>query len=196
MYSVNTTEGFILKSRPFGEANKYFYIYTEQFGLIVASARSVRELKSKLRYHLRDFSYGSFSLVRGKEHWRLTNGFLISDFSLEFSNQPAAFQTLVRVFSLVRRLAPAEEANGKLFSHLRSACLFFQTAGLETATLHSFECLLALRILESLGYLGDSRDWQRFVEYPVWSHEILGLMKSTRAKAVLAINHSIKESQL
>jgi len=72
MYSVYTTAGFVLGSAERGEANKIYSIYTKDFGLVRASAQAVRLEKSKLRYNLDDFTHGHFSLVRGKELWKLT----------------------------------------------------------------------------------------------------------------------------
>ena len=43
-HTIYNTEGFILKSLNFGEANKYFFIFTKDFGLIKAAAQSVRHL--------------------------------------------------------------------------------------------------------------------------------------------------------
>ena len=46
-YIIYQTEGVILSKTNFGEADKLFYIFTEQFGLIRASANGVLNLKSE-----------------------------------------------------------------------------------------------------------------------------------------------------
>jgi recombinational DNA repair protein (RecF pathway) len=63
-HTIYTTEGFILKSVNFGEANKYFFIFTREFGLIKTAAQGVRHLQSKLRYGLTDYSLAQVSVVR------------------------------------------------------------------------------------------------------------------------------------
>ena len=73
MHPIHTTPGFIIDSRPYGEAGKLISIFTRDFGLVTASASGIRFERSKLRYHSQDYSFGSFSLVCGKELWRLTN---------------------------------------------------------------------------------------------------------------------------
>jgi chromosome segregation protein len=73
MHPIHTTPGFIIDSRPYGEAGKLLSIFTRDFGLVTTSASGIRFEKSKLRYHSQDYSFGSFSLVRGKELWRLTS---------------------------------------------------------------------------------------------------------------------------
>ncbi len=46
-HSIYHTEGFVIASQDTGEANKYYKIYTKDFGLIGATAQGVRHLKSK-----------------------------------------------------------------------------------------------------------------------------------------------------
>ncbi len=110
-YAVYTTRGFILNSAPTGEASKLYSLYTEDFGLIRAKAQSVRLINSKLRYSLEDYSLCTFSLVRGKEVWRLTGS---------QAEPPSKKSALVRarILNLVRRLVQGEEKNQTLFDAL------------------------------------------------------------------------------
>ena len=106
MHNIYTTEGFILKSVNFGEANKYFFIFTKDFGLIKATAQGVRLLKSKLRYSLEDFSFTQVSIVRGKEVWRITSAQKISGLNY--------LLLISKIFSLLLRLLHGEEKNDRL----------------------------------------------------------------------------------
>ena len=56
-------------------------IFTRDLGLVFASAQGIRFEKSKLRPFTRDYSFGQFSFVKGKEYWRLTGA---SGFGNEF----------------------------------------------------------------------------------------------------------------
>ena len=73
MHPIHTTPGFIIGSRPSGEAGKMISIFTRDLGLVFASAQGIRFEKSKLRPFTQDYSFGQFSFVRGKEYWRLTS---------------------------------------------------------------------------------------------------------------------------
>jgi DNA repair protein RecO (recombination protein O) len=105
MHTIHTTEGFIIDSRPYGEADKLLSIFTRDFGLVMATAQGIRLEKSKLRYYCQDYSFGTFSLVRGKEFWRLTSA-QGSD-----APQPAApaEPLFARIAQLLRRLIHGEE---------------------------------------------------------------------------------------
>ncbi len=133
-YAVYSTRGFILGSTPTGEASKIYLIYTEDFGLVRARAQSVRLLVSKLRYNLEDYSFGTFSLVRGRELWRLTGA--------ERDLPESLSLVRARVLNLVKRLVQGEEKNEKLFKIL-----------LSVTKKEMREPLILAYILEALGYL-------------------------------------------
>ena len=73
MHHIYHTEGIILESRNFDEAGKYYFIFTRDFGMILASAQGVRKISSKLRFVLQDFAYLKIDLVKGKDFWKVTN---------------------------------------------------------------------------------------------------------------------------
>jgi DNA repair protein RecO len=197
MHNIYTTEGFILKSANFGEANKYFFIFTKEFGLIKAAAQSVRHLQSKLRYGLEDYSLAQVSLVRGREIWRLTSA--LEKFSLEISNKEGnseKFLLLSRIFSLLLRLLHGEEKNDLLFDSVKEGMIFLKKEELKQEDLVNFECILALRILSALGYIGKMADFDQFTTSPYFTQELLTAMSTLKTRAILEINKSLKETHL
>jgi DNA repair protein RecO (recombination protein O) len=132
-HTIYTTEGFILKSLNFGEANKYFFIFTKDFGLIKAAAQGVRLLKSKLRYSLADLSFGQVSIVRGKEIWRITSA--EKKLILTEGNKVLL---LSRLFSLLLRLLHGEEKNSSLFDYLKEGFFFLEQNKISEENLANF----------------------------------------------------------
>jgi len=217
MHRIYNTEAYVLKSLNFGEANKFFFLFTKDFGLIRASAQGIRHLKSKLRYSLQDFCYTKISLVRGREMWRITGAERIVNFChpresgdpeeseldsrlrgndslIEVSSEN--FLILSRIFSLLLRLLHGEEKNEKIFELLNSGMLFLKQEKVSKDLLGSFEALMALRILSALGYIGNLGDLNKFVESPYWDSLLLEEMSLLRIKAVEEINKSLKETHL
>jgi DNA repair protein RecO len=195
-YHLYQTEGLILGSVSFGEANKYFYIFTKDLGFVRGNAQSVRLLQSKLRYILQDFSYISVTLVRGKDSWRITT---VGELSGQNNVPKLAGEKLLifaRVSALLRRLLHGEEKNQKLFEYLKEAYIFLADPSLAKDHLPSLEYILVLRLLHSLGYLGASPDLDSFVESPYWSFELINKMASFKQAAILQINKSLSESHL
>ena len=196
MYSSYHTEAFIIKSYSSGEANKSFLLYTKRFGLILAFAQGIRFLKSKLRFNLQEYSYCEVSLVRGKEIWRLTGVKEIGNIYTELSNRREVFLVFARVFSLLNRLLHGEEKNERLFENIIYARNFILNNNLEKEDLRSFEYILAMRILKSLGYLGKSSIFEDFVVSPYWDMELISKMRAVKSHALVKIRESLNETQL
>ncbi len=190
-HTIYTTEGFILKSANFGEANKYFFIFSKDFGLIKAAAQGIRHLKSKLRYSLEDFSLGQISVVRGREIWRITS----AEKKLGLK-QKEKLILLSSIFSLLLRLLHGEERNDFLFDSLKEGMMFLEGNELTEENLLNFECILALRILSALGYIGRLGDFDQFTKSPYFTSELLINMTSLKTRAILEINKSLKETHL
>lgn len=188
-HSIYTTEGFILKSAPFGEANKYYFIFTRDFGLIRATAQSVRHLKSKLRYGLEDFSLAQISVVRGRELWRLTS----AEKKLNIKDKEKLL-LISRIFSLLLRLLHGEEKNDLLFDSLREGMVFLDNYNDQRR--ESFECILALRILSALGYIGKLGEFDQFTTSYYFTNELLINMTNLKKQAILEINKSLRETHL
>jgi recombinational DNA repair protein (RecF pathway) len=185
-YAVYSTRGFILGSAPTGEASKIYHLYTEDFGLILAKAQSVRLITSKLRYNLEEYSFATFSLVRGKEIWRLTG-------AGEKLHNPRFARIHARVLNLVRRLVQGEEKNPRLFS-----ALLFMMQGIDSQVIEdvqAFESLVLIHVMSSLGYI----DAQALVGMkPDREPSLLDLdsVKAKKKEIISEINKALKESQL
>lgn len=187
-----------MKSANFGEANKYFFIFTKDFGLIKASAQGVRHLKSKLRYNLEDFSFGQVSVVRGREIWRVTN----AEKKLKIK-ETGKFLLISRIFSLLLRLLHGEEKNNLLFDSLKEGIVFLaenemseKPVSTPGGDLASFECIMALRILSALGYIGKLGDFDQFTASPYFTPELISAMSVLKPRAILEINKSLHETHL
>ena len=185
-YAVYTTQGFILGSTASGEASKLYHIYTEDFGLIFAKAQSVRLLTSKLRFNLEEYSFGTFSLVRGKEVWRLTG-------AGEKQSNPRFARIHARVLNLVRRLVQGEEKNPELF-----AVLVFMMQGIEsenTDDLVAFESLVLIHVLSTLGYI-DAKLLVGITREAPPSLADIDKVKAKKREVIVEINKALRETQL
>jgi recombinational DNA repair protein (RecF pathway) len=169
-YSIYTTRAFVLGSQESGEASKIYSFYTEDFGLVRAKAQSSRLVISKLRFHLEDFSFGTFSFVRGKELWRVTG-------AEKVEGKPDRKRESARVLALVKRLVHGEEPNAGLFS----ALLALSDATHPSAALApaDFELKVLTEALSALGYL-----------------DLDALKGAPRGHVIVAVNKALKESQL
>ncbi len=189
MHSIHTTPGFILDSKPYGEAGKVLSIFTRDFGLVTATAQGIRLEKSKLRYFSQDRSFGTFSLVRGKEFWRLT--------SAGSSGPQSSEALLARLALLLRRLVQGEEAHPELFdclAVLRDFCT--KNDALNDDMLDALESLTVFRILGLLGYVGNDAELAPFMAGPEIAVDTLAEASKKRVSMNKHINKALKESHL
>jgi len=66
-----TSACLVIESFDQGEHDRVYKLFTREFGLIMAHAKSIRKLESKLRAHTLPRSVSLVTLVQGKDVWRL-----------------------------------------------------------------------------------------------------------------------------
>lgn len=187
-----------------GESNKFFNIFTRELGLIQATAQSVRELKSKNRYGLQDFSFSNFSLVRGKDIWRITNVSSENNLFSDLKEDRGKLRFLGEVFSLIKQLIHGEEKNKKLFELISESFKFLRNNDFEQNELENFELITKMRILNNLGYFnsGDlsaqaGRElFSEFLDSDDLNKELILKLNLIRDKALDEINNALEETHL
>ena len=193
MHHIYHTEGLILGSKNYGEAGKYYSIFTRDLGMIYASAQGVRKISSKLRFVLQDFSYVKLDLVRGKDFWRLTSASKTNKLE-NISKRPEALKVFVNVSRLLKRLLAGEDANENLFIDLLNGFSILEKY--ETAEdLRNIEAIMVLRILNNLGYIGGNEVLKDLVKSPFEVELVLKVAES-RAKILSEINKALQETHL
>ncbi len=192
-HHIYTTPGFITHSRPHGESGKFFLIFTRELGMIGVTAQGVRLSQSKLRYYTQDFSYGLFSVVRGKEVWRMTGskemvgGGEVTDIENK--------KVFVRVLQLLNRLLPGEEKNERLFEVIEKFYIFL-SENRQKEILELVEYLTVLRILYFLGYVSNEVSFSFLLSEPTITDNTLDETKKLKSQIIKEINSGLKESQL
>jgi DNA repair protein RecO len=208
MHHIYTTRALIIKSVPIGEANKYYFLLTEDLGFIRASAQGVRLEKSKLKGHLQDFCFVSISLVKGKDIWRITSVETIEHG--DFINDINKLIAIKNIFSLLTRLLQGEEKNEALFLSIESFYNFLLSNKLTQDNIKNLETITVLRVLYHLGYFNKTSptltvgaptgnvgvDLSDFVKDYNLSLDILNSFSSKKKAAILEINNALNETHL
>ncbi|MFA4853516.1 MAG: DNA repair protein RecO [Bacteroidales bacterium] len=194
MHHIYHTHGFILSSKNTGEANKMLTIYTREMGLVQAMVQGIRFHKSKLRFTLQDFSYVNVDLVRGKELWRVTSAKHISSFPLARSST-FSLVLMTRVSKLIERLCTGESPNEKIFDDFIQALYLLDDENISSSSREALELHLILRIMNSLGYIGDSVMLSKYLSSPFDYSKTESLLKE-RQSIIAYINKALNESQL
>jgi DNA repair protein RecO len=193
MYQIHTTPGLIIEARPSGEAGKILSIFTRDLGLIRASAQGIRLEKSKLRYVTQEYSLGVYSVVRGREYWRLTGGETLAISGGETSGRVHC-DLSARLALLLRRLLHGEEPNQRLFERIEQC---YRYGGATSVSLSAaLESLTVLRILEALGYIGADPILDTYTQSQAITAELVAQAHHDRLLINRHINQALRESHL
>lgn len=195
MHTIYHTDAFVLDEAPIAEAGKLFTLFTRDLGLVRASAAGVRYEKSKLRFALSKYAKVHVALVQGKGGWRLTNAYADHNLYRELGSTPEFFM-MTRVFSLMSRLIQGEEANTELFDTLNSSIAHVLEKQGTIESITDLECVIVLRILNNLGYIGDHKNVQFFTLDNAFGNEHITAMQENRAQVLKEINRALKQSHL
>jgi len=197
MHAIHTTPGFVIDSRPHGEAGKLLSLFTRDYGLVFASAQGIRLEKSKLRYHTQEYSFGTFSLVRGKEYWRLTSAMHDTDPRMARIPRIETQQLITRLALLLRRLLHGEEPHPELFVIVESCAAFLsENDTITSEQLKTLESITVLRMLHALGYIGNDSNLNGSASSSVLSLQLLDSWLEKRAAINQHINKALRESHL
>jgi len=193
MHHIHHTEALILGSRNFGEAGRYYSIFTRDLGMIYASAQGVRKISSKLRFVLQDFSYVKVDLVRGKDFWRITSASKTNELE-NISKKRETLEVFANISQLLKRLLAGEESNITLFNDLLNG-LFVLEKSETKDEIRNIEAIIVLRMLSNLGYVGGSESLKTFIKSPFEDNLIFEVGKSRR-QILSEINKALRESHL
>lgn len=152
--------------------------------MIGAVAQGIRLSKSKLRYHIQDFSFANISLVKGKEVWRITGAHEVDE-----KNKPNILH--IKVLKLLKRLLHGEEKNEKLFEIVEA----LYKGSFEEEDYDDIECLIVLRVLDSLGYISN-KEFIEFIDETLINKDFIDKIRLNKKKIIDTINTSLRESQL
>jgi len=186
-----STLAFVVSTTAFGEADKTVRLYTRDFGMIFALAKSVRLLKSKLKGALEQGNLLLVSLVKGKDIWRLTDASV--EKKIDIRHPELVF--FLKTIKLLRSLVQGEEKNEELFVIINETFEHLSERVFIGEELESLECLTALRMLETLGY-GRHKDSLGISIFEPVSQPLLQSVFQNKRTIVNLINKSIQDSHL
>jgi recombinational DNA repair protein (RecF pathway) len=154
-YQTYITPAFICGSFDSVTSDKSYLLFTRTAGMIYASAKSVREERSRQRFALQDFSVITVSLIKGKTGWRI--GSVQSEGNLFTAASSRSVRgSIVRISKFLRRFVTGEEPHPELYDEimlgLASLCESTQT------NRALIEEIILARLLYSLGYIAPARD--------------------------------------
>jgi DNA repair protein RecO (recombination protein O) len=147
---LQRTEGIVLKTSPFGEADLIVTHITKDCGIVKTFAKSPRKIRSNFGSSLEPLTYSKIAFL-GKEDSSLPR-LVQSDIVYPFHSMRSSFKCFLKVselFELTINFVPERDASSRVYSLLLSTLLSMEADG------HAGLIMLfyKLRLLEIAGYL-------------------------------------------
>lgn len=160
-YATYTTEALVCGSNDSYTSDRSYLLFTRDGGMLWASARSVREEKSKQRYALQDFSLIRVSLVKGKTGWRIGSVEAVGNPFME-ARARSARASIAAVVKLLRRFVHGEEPHGVVYQDVVAILTRLASAG--TLQHQGLQDRFTLRLLYQLGYIAPHSSYQDLLD--------------------------------
>ncbi len=163
MHQIIHSEAFVLKSAESGEANKRVWLFTREFGVVVATVQGVRKSGAKLKSHITDYTLINADIVKGREVWRLISAQVEHNPFVGTYDELRA-RSFIRALGLVGRLCIEEGPEPELFEHLKAV---METIAVPSSNSPFFDTIVIWKILIMLGYLELTNDLEGLFSMPL-----------------------------
>ena len=147
---LTRTEGIVLKTQKYGEADLIVTYLTLDRGIINAFAKSPRKTKSKFGSSLEPVTHAKLSLW-GKEQSlpRITQADIINSFQ-QIRENYHDFVRISKLIEMIISLMPAGHANEKIYTFLLHALHTVQSS--EEESKEALHLITQIRLLAAIGY--------------------------------------------
>jgi recombinational DNA repair protein (RecF pathway) len=188
-YKTYTTEAVVCGSFVQNTADKSYLLFTRDGGMLYASARSVREERSRQRYALQDFSQLRVTLLKGKHGWKIGSAEALGNAFLSAPSREC--RALVSfVVGALRRYVHGEVALPQVFDDL----LFILR--LREIPPQPLRLLFEARLLFVLGYIAPEEDIRRVLDASSLSEAMAAYMPEMEGPLAAAIEQAAAVSHL
>lgn len=163
-YKTYTTEAIVCGSSANNTSDKSYLLFARDAGMLWASAKSVREERSRQRYALQDFTLIKVSLVRGKSGWRVGSAEVELNYFTKASDQ-ASRAAVAGVIKLLRQFVRGEVAHEDVFDDAKAALAAAISAIDDVSKVKD---QFALRLLYRLGYVASGPEYVQLLTKDAW----------------------------
>lgn len=131
--------------------------------MLWASAKSVREERSKQRFALQDFALSRVSLVRGKGGWRVGSAECERNYFTDGGTKSAR-GAVTSIIKLLRQFLHGEVAQPILFDDAKTAL----AGAADAEESDRIVAIFTLRLLHQLGYIAAAPEFAEHLSSPEW----------------------------
>lgn len=152
-YTVYTVRALVMRHMDDGETGRAYFLLTDDYGVILATAQGIRREGSKLRAALSLWSLVHVSMVRGKYGWKIVSAAEEGSVYRKLAAEHIPY--VARMADFTKRLLSEDAAQGHfLTSFLKAADLLInQEDHSDFEKREAVRLLYCAHIAHALGYL-------------------------------------------
>lgn len=173
-----TTEAFVLRSYEQGEHDFVYKLWTRDFGIIFAVAKSIRKINAKLRSLVRKNDFLVVTLVKGRDVWRLVGAEEMKENSDIANSKTWSLEAKKIMGEAIGKFIEEKKTYKKLFEKLKT--IFIEKDELGILEINKFKILLYYIVLVDTGYadarvigVNDLEEYKKFTIKDFYTHFIL-----------------------
>ena len=173
-----TTEAFVLREYEQGEHDIVYKIWTREFGIIFAVAKSIRKINAKLRPIIKKNDLLIVTLVKGRDVWRLVGG---EELFLDLNSKITrswSFKAKKVISEVISKFLEEKKTYKKLFDKIKS--IFSLDQEIDILEINNFKILIYYLVLVDTGYADasiigarDIEEYKNFTIKDFYTHFIL-----------------------
>lgn len=108
------TQGFVFKKEDINEADRFFSVYTKDFGKIEVRGKALRKINSKLRGGIDNFYFSEIEFIQGKNFKTLTDATVLEKPPLSLSK----LEFFKKISELLNDFIKGEQKDKKIYDLL------------------------------------------------------------------------------
>lgn len=184
-YHKYITPALICGSKTYNTSDKSYLLFTREAGMLYATAKSVREERSKHRYAMQDFSLATVSLIKGKTGWRVTGSETITNFY--FVTKTRGERAFIRnIVKMLRRFLHGEEPHQDLYDEIVEAL-----KNIPKHNLSDYETIVMSRVFKILGYIAPEEETKALFSTP----NARDALAASSKEKITMLKRAIKEAE-
>jgi len=145
------TYGIFLKKNDQGEADRFFVVYTKDFGKLELLGKGIRKIKSKLKGAADLFYLSEIEFIQGKTHKTLTDAVLIDNFK-ELREDLRKWYVGLKISEDVDGLLYKEEKDLRVWNLILESFKKLKKASLKKNLILKIYYYFFWRLISYLGY--------------------------------------------
>ena len=145
------TQGFVFKKSDLNESDRFFSVFTSDFGRLEIFAKAIRKLVSKLRNGIDIFFISDIEFIQGKNRKTLTNAVTIEKFG-KLALHPEKFKVANAIGKILDNFIKGEEKDEKIFGLIHQTFSKLNNLKIENCKLKIVYYYFLWSFLSLLGY--------------------------------------------